>query len=367
MSDRSHRVALVGAGRISAVHHGYAKNVPNARVVAVCDADRDRAEEFAQERNIPAFYDDIEELLRKEQPNIVHVCTPPATHATLAIAAMEGGANVLVEKPMAMTVEDCDRMIETAERYGRRICVDHNRLFDPVVLKARQLVDSGALGEIVSVEALQGVNPVDGGTPDGHWSVADPFAPLYNLGPHPLYLAAHFLGPVEDLKIVGQPLGEDGLLREIRVLLESNGTYGYVTFSMGAQPYLNHVNVFGTKGTLRANLNTMAMTVEKVRKLPKMVAKFTANLEPAAQLVGSTVETVLAVALRRMKTYPGIGQNIRRFYKALDEGEPAPVDGAAGRQNVWLLREIEDHFAKPAAVTGAGRARSTNGEGSWNS
>lgn len=367
MTDRSHRVALVGAGRISAVHHGYAKNIPTARVVGVCDADRDRAEEFARERKIPQFYDDIEELLRKEQPNIVHICTPPATHATLAIAAMEGGANVLVEKPMAMSVEDCDRMIATAERYGRRICVDHNRLFDPVILKARNLVDSGALGEIVSVEALQGVNPVEGGgTPQGHWSVSDPFAPLYNLGPHPLYLAAHFLGPVEKLKIVGQPIGDDGLLREIRVLLESAGAYGYVTFSMGAQPYLNHVNVFGTKGTLRANLNTMAMTVEKVRSLPKMVAKFTANLEPAAQLVGSTVETVLAVALRRMKTYPGIGQNIRRFYTSLDEGEPAPVDGAAGRQNVWLLREIEDHFAQPATSDPTSPSRSTNGGDSWN-
>ena len=366
MSDRSHRVALVGAGRIAAVHHGYAKNVSNATVVACCDADRDRAEEFAQQRNIPAFYDDLEEMLRKEQPNIVHIVTPPATHASLAITAMEAGANVLVEKPMAMSVEDCDRMIEAADRYGRRICVDHNRLFDPVMLKARQLVDSGALGEVVNVEALQGVNPVgEGGTPTGHWSVADPFAPLYNLGPHPLYLAAHFMGPVDGLQIVGQPLGEDGLLREIRVQMQSQGTFGYVTFSMGAQPYLNHVNVYGTKGTLRANLNTMAMTVEKVRSLPKMVAKFTANLEPAAQLVGSTVETVLAVALRRMKTYPGIGQNIRRFYKALDEGEPAPVDGAAGRQNVWLLRKIEDHFRQqqPSGTT----SQSTNGDGSWNS
>jgi len=368
MNDRSHRVALIGAGRIAAVHHGYAKQVSNARVVAVCDADRDRAEEFARQRNIPAFYDDVERLLQEERPNIVHIVTPPATHARLAVTAMERGANVLVEKPMAMTVEDCDRMIETAERYGRRICVDHNRLFDPVVLKARSLVESGALGDIVSVEALQGVNPVEGGAApgqDAHWSVSDPFAPLYNLGPHPLYLAAHFLGPIDGIHIVGQPIGDDGLLREIRVLLESQGAYGFVTFSMGAQPYLNHVNVFGTKGTLRANLNTMAMMVEKVRKLPKMVAKFTSNLEPAAQLVGSTVETVLAVALRRMKTYPGIGQNIRLFYRSLDEGEPAPVDGAAGRQNVWLLREIERHFAT-TAISGDS-AHTRNGEGSWTS
>jgi predicted dehydrogenase len=135
---------------------------------------------------------------------------------------------------------------------------------------------------------------------------------------------------------------------------------------MGAQPYLNHLNVYGTKGTLRANLNTMAMTVERVRRLPKMVAKLTANLEPAAQLLGSTVETVLAVGLRRMKTYPGIGQNIRRFYKSLEEGEPPPVDGTEGRENVRLLRAIEEHFSVPAPDTLAARSGG-NGEGSWTS
>ena len=67
----------------------------------------------------------------------MHIVTPPTTHAQLAIDAMEKGANVLVEKPMAMRVDECDRMIATAERHGRRICVDHNRLFDPVIQRTR--------------------------------------------------------------------------------------------------------------------------------------------------------------------------------------------------------------------------------------
>jgi predicted dehydrogenase len=369
MTDRSHRVALIGAGRIAAVHHGYARGVPNARVVAVCDADRDRAEEFARPRNIPNAYDDIDEMMRREEPNIVHVLTPPHTHADLAIAAMERGANVMVEKPMALRVSDCDRMIEAAERYGRRLCIDHNRLFDPVIRKARALVDKGVLGDIVSVEAHQGVNPVEGGAAPGdgkHWSVADPFAPLYNLGPHPLYLATEFLGDVRGVQIAGKPLGADGLLREIRILLEGDQTYGYVVFSMGAQPYLNHLNLFGTKATARINLNTMTILLERVRKLPKLVGKLTANLEPAAQLVQATAENVIGVALRRMKLYPGIGQNIREFYRSLDRGDPSPVDGAAGRENVRLLRIIEKHFS-PGAATDAGKGNGHAREEPWTS
>jgi predicted dehydrogenase len=341
-NDRIHRVALVGAGRISSVHLGYAKQVSNARIVGICDPLPGRAEELATQKQVDAAcFTDLAAMLRETEPSIVHVVTPPTTHAALAIQAMEAGANVLVEKPMAMTVDECDRMASTARVHGRRVCIDHNRLFDPVVLRVRSLVESGALGDVVSVEAHQGVNPVElgGGT---HWSVESPFAPLYNLAPHPFYLVATILGEIHGAAVMGGPdAAGSSAAGEVRVLLEGERGHGYVAFSMGSQPYLNHLNVFGTRATVRANLNTMTLVVERVRKLPKLVAKLAANLEPAAQLVGGTVENVLAVALRRMKLYPGIGQIIRRFYRSLDEGEPPPVGAAAGREVVRLLNLVE--------------------------
>lgn len=346
MAAKEHRVALIGAGRIAAVHLGFARQTPNTRIVGVCDADRQRAESFARTRNVDAAFTDVDEMMRRTEPNIVHVVTPPATHALLAIAAMRRGANVLVEKPMAMTVTEAQHMREVAIQHGRRICVDHNRLFDPVILRARRLLESGALGEIVSVEAHQGVNLVEeAGAASGgskHWSVADRFAPLYNLGPHPLYLVDHFLGPFDQIDVRGQTGSEeDSMLREIRILLSGRKGFATVAFSMGAQPYLNHLTLYGTRATLRANLNTMTLIVERVRRLPKLVAKLSANLEPAGQMVAATVHNALAVALRRMKLYPGIGENIRRFYRSLDEGDPPPVSVESGIAVVRLLNEIQ--------------------------
>ena len=106
---KHHRVALIGAGRIANAHIGFARSVKNATVVAVCDADASRAEAFAREKNVPAWFTDVDEMMRATEPSVVHIVTPPSTHAKLAIAAMQGGANVLVEKPMAMTVAECDR------------------------------------------------------------------------------------------------------------------------------------------------------------------------------------------------------------------------------------------------------------------
>lgn len=367
---KQHRVALVGAGRIAAVHLGFARGVKNATIVGVCDADPARAEAFARERNVPAFFTDVSDMMRAVEPSIVHVVTPPTTHAKLAIAAMQGGANVLVEKPMAMRVADCDRMIAVAREHGRRICVDHNRLFDPVINKVRAFVQSGRLGDVVSVEAHQGVNPVeDGGAGGGngkpHWSIEDAFAPLYNLGPHPLYLVTELIGPVKSLQVAGlKPDEGQALIPEIRVLLEGDDRFGFVAFSMRSQPYLNHLNVFGTRATLRVNLNTMTVITEQNRKLPKMVGKLMANFEPAAQLVSSAVGNALAVATRRMKTYPGIRETIRRFYKSLDEGALPPVTGEQGRDNVALLNAIQDHLT---AASDAPRPRATGTEGgaSW--
>ncbi len=350
MSDRTQRVALIGAGRIAAVHAGYLRGIRTATVVGVCDSSPGQAARFAEERRLPAHFEDLDELFRVAEPSVVHICTPPRSHARLAIDCMERGANVLIEKPMAMSVEECDRMMATARSFGRLIAVDHNRLFDPVLLKLKRLIASGRLGEVVTVEAQQGVNPVEGGsTPSDHWSVADAFVPLWNLGPHPLYLVDALAGPFERMTVQGRPPAEtEGLLREIRILLEGQKGDAFVSFSMGAQPYLNHLTVYGTKATARLNLNTMTMIVDRDRPLPKMVAKLAANIFPVIDLLTATATNAIGVATGRMKTYPGIGNHLRSFYRALDEGEAIPVDGEAGRRNVAALSEIERRLSPGA-------------------
>lgn len=374
-NGKTHRVALVGAGGIAATHLGFVKGIRNAEVVAICDPVPNKAQELAAAKELDtACYTDLDAMLREVEPSVVHVVTPPATHAALAVRAMEAGANVLVEKPMAMRVADCDRMIAAERANGRRLCVDHNRLFDPVVRRALDRVDRGEIGEVVSVESYQGVNQVElGGGATAQWRIENPFAPFYNLAPHPFYLVGRLLGPARRAQVMGRA-GHPGspLVTEVRAQLEGDRVYGLVVFSMAAQPYLNHLNVYGTKATLRINLNTMTIVTERVRtKLPKLVAKLASNVEPAAQLVAGTVENVVGVATRRMKLYPGIGETIRRFYRSIEDGEPPPVDGEAGRENVRLLNLVEDvlsaEIARPARTVGDASNGHSNGDRPWTS
>ena len=112
----------------------------------------------------------------------------------------------------------------------------------------------------------------------------------------------------------------------------------------------------------------MTILTERVRNLPKLVAKLASNVEPAAQLLAGTAENVIGVATRRMKLYPGIGETIRRFYKSIENGDAPPVDGNAGRENVRLLNLVEDTLSAKATLGRAGRANGhAEGERTWTS
>src|SRR5580693_10136696 len=103
------RVGLVGAGYISEFHARAIQRVPNARIVGIADVVNSRATALAARFSIPRVFPTIEAMMN-EGVDVIHILTPPATHAQLAIAALKNGHHVLVEKPLAINVEEVDRI-----------------------------------------------------------------------------------------------------------------------------------------------------------------------------------------------------------------------------------------------------------------
>src|SRR5579872_2067292 len=133
------RVGLVGAGYISEFHARALGRVPNARLVGVADAVTSRAASIAARFHIPGVFPTMEAMM-KEGVDGVHILTPPHTHAELAIAALENGCHVLVEKPLAMNTEEVDCISAAAAAAQRSVCVNHSLLYDRFVSKALRLV-----------------------------------------------------------------------------------------------------------------------------------------------------------------------------------------------------------------------------------
>ena len=117
------RAAIIGSGLIAGKKHipAFLKLRSKTELVAVCDLNLAAAKEVASRFGIPRAYGNVEEMLSTEIPDLVDICTPPQTHARLAVEAMRHGCHVLVEKPMALTVADCDQIVQASKDCGLKV------------------------------------------------------------------------------------------------------------------------------------------------------------------------------------------------------------------------------------------------------
>ena len=147
-------VAIIGTGGIAPAHiEGYLAFPERCRVVALVDIYPEKARAMKERFHLDAeVYDSHEALLKRDDIDLVSLCTPPFTHAVLAIACMEHGIDVIGEKPMAASLAECDRMIETRNKTGRRLSVISQNRFRTPIWKLKQMIDSGIAGKVLHAQ-----------------------------------------------------------------------------------------------------------------------------------------------------------------------------------------------------------------------
>ena len=150
------RVCVVGTGRAGMVHaRDFRWRVPHARLEAVVDSDHERARQAATELDLGgAYYASLETALGSARFDAVVITTPTFTHAHLTVMAARAGKHVLCEKPMALTLDECDRMIEAARSAGVILQMAFMRRFDPPFVAAKQQIDEGLIGQPLIVRSL---------------------------------------------------------------------------------------------------------------------------------------------------------------------------------------------------------------------
>jgi len=146
------RVGIVGVGAIGTLAHLPGYRNAGAEVVAVADVAKGRAAEVADKFGIPASYENYREMLENEDLDVVSVCTPNALHAEITVAALQAGANVLCEKPMALTSAEATNMIKTSEDTGKGLSIAHTMRHRPEMERIKELATSGAFGDIYHVK-----------------------------------------------------------------------------------------------------------------------------------------------------------------------------------------------------------------------
>ncbi|MCM3360916.1 MULTISPECIES: Gfo/Idh/MocA family protein [Bacillaceae] len=148
------KVAIIGAGAISSAHmEAYLQFTERCQIVALCDIYPVKAEKKAKEFNLDvAIYDDHTKMLEREDIDLVSVCTPPYTHSEITINFLDSGKNVLVEKPMASSLEECDAMNAAAERNHKMLSVISQNRFRTPMMKLKRVLDTKLMGPIVHTQ-----------------------------------------------------------------------------------------------------------------------------------------------------------------------------------------------------------------------
>ena len=148
ISKQSNKIALIGCGGIALTHCSVIKQLENASIIGVYDQNTDRAKAFAKEHGIKTVYESMDALLASEA-SIVSICTPSGLHAPLSIKCMRAGKHVVVEKPIALSEEDCELLLQAEKETGKKCAPISQLRFADGIRQAKKIIESGALGKPV--------------------------------------------------------------------------------------------------------------------------------------------------------------------------------------------------------------------------
>ena len=150
------RVAILGGGFITDIHmESYHRFVPEATVTAVYTRKAEKAKAFAEKYHIPEWYDDIDTLLKKADCDVVDICLPNYLHADATLKAAAAGKHIIIEKPLSVTLEEADKMINACKKAGVKLMYAEELCFAPKYERARHMVKEGAIGEIYMLKQAE--------------------------------------------------------------------------------------------------------------------------------------------------------------------------------------------------------------------
>jgi predicted dehydrogenase len=322
-SMRKIKWGLIGCGDISRKRIAPAlRDLPSCELVAVSRANFDKAESFAREFGARKWYKDWTELLADEEVEAVYIATPVHLHAAQAVAAAEAGKHVLCEKPMAMSVGECERMMAVCEENRVRLGVAYYRHFYPVIDRIRTLLSTGETGRpiLVQMNAFEKFDPAQ--THPRRWLLDRRLSgggPMLDFGCHRIEVLIDLFGQVKSCRsLLSNVLFEREVEDTASTLLEfENGPQAVLSVTHAAREPQDTLNIFGSDGSIHVavlNEGTVIIRTETGERLETHA--------PHPNLHQPLIEDFAAAVLegRDPKVHGHIGLEVARIEEAIYGG-----------------------------------------------
>ncbi len=256
MSTGKIKFGIVGIGSIGKRHIAVLDADPNCEIVGICDSDESKCQEQAELYNLKTF-NDYTTMLNEIDADVINVVTPHALHTDMSIQALDKGFHVLVEKPMALTGSDCQKMIDAAQRNDRKLWVVKQNRYNVPIRLAKDAIDKGRLGKIFMIKCDILWNRYQGYYDDSPWrgKKEEEGGALFTQASHFVDLLVWWCGDVTDVRGYMETQNHSIQTEDsgAAVLNFESGTIGSLVWTTCVynKNYEGSITIIGEKGTIK--------------------------------------------------------------------------------------------------------------------
>ena len=341
------RTAIVGCGKVGHLHAKALSRLPESAFVAACSRNFQRAKQFAAQYNVEA-YCDVGEMIAKPGVEALTICTPHPQHAGPAVKAASAGVHVLIEKPLASSLADCDAIIDAGKKTGVKIGTVCQRRFYAPCQRVKQAIEDGKLGRpILGSIAMYGWRDEAYYKSDpwrGSWE-AEGGGVLVNQAPHQLDLLQWYMGPVDELFGYWDNLNHPYIEVEdtaVAVLRFKNGALGNIVVTNSQNPALyGRVYVHGSNGaSVGVQTDGGAMFIAGMSNItePPINDLWTVAGEAELLKVWQKEDAEFFQSINAMEYYHQL--QIADFLKAIIDSREPLITGEEGRKTVEIFTAL---------------------------
>jgi predicted dehydrogenase len=367
------KVAIVGCGKIADSHAMQIRRIKSCEIVGVCDREPLMAKQLSERFPVKAYFTDLQEMLEKAQPDVVHITTPAESHFNVALYCLERGHHVYVEKPFTLYADEAKQLLDLAEKKNLKLTVGHNEQFSHVALRMRALVKTGYLGG--PPVHMESYFVYDLGDPSyarallgdkEHWVRRLPGKLLQNVISHGIARIAEFLTSDSPQVIARgfvspflKRLGESEIVDELRVIIcEEERTTAYFTFSSQTRPSIHEFRVFGPTNGLILDQDHEILLKLRGNKFKSYADKFVPQVLFAKQHLSNLITNAGLFIRRDFHMDSGMKNLIQAFYRSISHNEPVPIP----YREILVTARIMDAIFAQVSYDRPGRASSPHAQ-----
>ncbi|QDU95981.1 Gfo/Idh/MocA family protein [Lignipirellula cremea] len=328
---------IIGCGMIASFHAKAVGDLPDARVAACYNRTPEKADRFAEAQGCKAYYD-LDEMLADPDVHVVTICTPSGAHLEPALAAAKAGKHVIVEKPLEVTLDRCDAIIEACEKAGVVLSTIFPSRFHESSQLLKQAVDGGRFGRLTLGDALvkwyRSQEYYDQGAWRGTWAL-DGGGALMNQAIHSVDLLTWLMGPVSEIVAATDTLAHERIEVEdvaVAAVRFANGALGVIEATTAAYPgALKKVEIHGSRGSA-------SLEEEDIKTWD--FAEATDDDKALLERMTGKTHTGGGAADPAAIGHHGHTMHFADVLKAIETGGKPLIDGHEGRRSVEIILAI---------------------------